>query len=379
MRRENGVRILDRYILAEWAKVFGLCLLTLSGLILVSLSYTWVPDFLRWGADASTTVSYLLLRLVGDLTLLVPVSLLVSVIYILGQLNRNQELAAARAAGVSILRLTAPLWFAAVTCAGLMGFLNVAWSSASQEKARSIAERAEFESVASKGGEVKVRGESDFVVFDNSKDSRRWVIGKLSLAAQRASDVRLHVLDRQGREVRRIAARLADFRQVGERWSWTFIDGRDMSIDPVSGDLLRQPHFEQLVLVEVNEDPTVMSATRIEPHMLSFREVAKVSENAGWFPQGRMAKFAMRYHGILAGSAICLVVVAIAIPFAVVGGRTNPMVGVSKTLGLFLVYYFVDAIVGALGSAGTLPPLIAAWLPATLFALWAFPRLRAVN
>ncbi len=379
MRRESGVRILDRYILAEWAKVFGLCLLTLSGLILVSLSYTWVPDFLRWGADAGTTVAYLLLRLVGDLTLLVPVSLLVSVIYILGQLNRNQELAAARAAGVSIFRLTAPLWFAAATCAGLMVFLNVAWSSASQEKARAIAERAEFESVASKGGEVKVRGESDFVVFDNSKDGRRWVMGKLSLAAQRASDVRLHILDRQGREVRRVAARLADFRQVGERWSWTFIDGRDMSIDPVSGDLLRQPHFEQLVIVEVNEDPTVMSATRIEPQILSFREVAKVSENAGWFPQGRMAKFAMRYHGILAGSAICLVVVAIAIPFAVVGGRTNPMVGVSKTLGLFLVYYFVDSVVGALGAAGTLPPLVAAWLPATLFALWAFPRLRAVN
>lgn len=373
------MRILDRYILAEWSKVFGLCFLTLAGLILVSLSYNWVPDFLRWGADAGTTVAYLLLRLVGDLTLLVPVSLLVSVIYILGQLNRNQELAAARAAGVSVLRLTAPLWCAAATCAVLLVALNVAWVSASQEKAREIAERAEFASVSAKGGEVKVRGDADFVAFDQAKAGRRWVVGKLSLAAQRASDVRLHILDAQGREVRRIAARLADFRQEGGRWTWTFLDGRDMTLDAASGELLRQPYFERLVLPEVDEDPTVMSATLVNPMMLSFREVAKVADNAGWLPQGRMAKFSMRYHGILAGSAICLVVVAIAIPFAVVGGRANPMVGVSKTLGLFLVYYFVDSVLGALGAAGTLPPVVAAWLPAALLALWAFPRLRAVN
>lgn len=373
------MRILDRYILREWAKVFGLCLLSLAGLILVSLAYGWVPDFLRWGADAWSTIAYLLLRVVADLTLLVPTSLLVSVIYVLGQLNRNQELAAARAAGVSVFRLTAPLWFAAAACAGLLVCLNVAWISSSQETAREIAERAEFAALAAKGGEAKRRGDSDFITFDQSAAGRRWIIGKLSLAAGRASDVRLHLLDAEGREVRRIAARLAEFRQRDGRWSWTFLDGRDMAFDPATGALLRQPRFEQLALPQVDEDPSVMTATLVDPLMLSFREVANVTEHAGWLPQGRMAKYAMRYHGILAGSAICLVVVAIAIPFAVVGGRVNPMVGVSKTLGLFLGYYLFDAVIGAIGASGALPPVVAAWLPAVLLAIWAFPRLRAVN
>lgn len=373
------MRILDRYILSEWAKVFGLCLLSLAGLILVSQAYQWVPDFLRWGASPWVTSVYLLLRVVGDLSLLVPVSLLVSVIYVLSQLNRNQELAAARAAGVSILRLTAPLWCAALACGLLLVALNVAWVSASQEKAREIAERAEFASLATKGGEAKRRGDADFVTYDQVRDGRRWVIGKLSLAAGRASDVRLHLLDARGRETRRVVARLAEFRSAGGRWEWVFLDGRDLVFDATSGELLRQPRFERLVLPGVADDPTVMSATLVEPRMLSFREVAHVAADAGWSPQGRMAKFAMRYHGILAGSAICLVVVAIAIPFSVQGGRVNPMVGVSKTLGLFLVYYLVDAVMGALGQSGALPPVAAAWMPAALLALWAFPRLRAVN
>lgn len=373
------MRILDRYILSEWAKVFGLCFVSLAGLILVSLAYGWVPDFLRWGAGPGTTLSYLLLRVVGDLTLLVPTSLLVSVIYVLGQLNRNQELAAARAAGISVLRLTAPLWVAAVACGALLVCLNVAWVSASQEAAREIAERAEFAALAAKGGEARRRGDADFVTYDRSRDGRRWVIGKLSLAAGSASSVRLHLLDDRGREVRRIAARLAEFRRAGDRWTWTFVDGRDLAFDPATGELLRQPHFDQLTLPGIDDDPVVMSATLVEPRMLSFREVANVASDAGWFPQGRMAKYAMRYHGILAGSAICLVVVAIAIPFSVLGGRVNPMVGVSKTLGLFLGYYLVDAVLGAAGAAGALPPVAAAWLPAALLAAWAFPRLRAVN
>lgn len=373
------MRILDRYILTEWVKVFGLCLLSLSGLILVSLAYGWVPDFLRWGADFTDMIAYLLLRVVGDLTLLVPVSLLVSVIFVLSQLNRNQELAAARAAGVSVFRLTAPLWAAAVVCAGLLVGLNVAWISSSQEAARGIAERAEFASLSAKGGEVKRRRDTDFVAFDQSAAGRRWVIGKLSLAAGRASDVRLHFLDASGREVRRVTARFADFKQQGDRWVWNFVDGRDMTFAPETGELLRQPHFDQVTLPGVEDDPGVMAATLIDPLMLSFREVASVTANVGWFPQGRMAKFAMRYHGILAGSAICLVVVAIAIPFAVVGGRSNPMIGVSKTLGLFLVYYLLDALMEALGASGTLPAVVAAWIPAVLLALWAFPRLRAVN
>ena len=373
------MRILDRYILTEWAKVFALCFASLAGLVLVSLAYGWVPDFLNWGADIWDMVAYLLLRLVGEVTLLVPVSLLVSVIYILGQLNRSQELAAARAAGLSITRITAPLWVVAGVCAGILVCLNVAWVSSSQETARAIAERAEFASLAKKGGQVKLGGDADFVAFDQSKQGRRWVIAKLSLAAQRGSDVRLHLLDSEGREVRRISSRLVDFRKTGNRWTWTFVDGRDMAFNPATGELLRQPHFDKLVLPEVDDDPTVMTSSLIDPLRLSFRELSAVTENAGWFPQGRMAKFTMRYHGILAGSAICLVVVAIAIPFAVVGGRTNPMIGVSKTLGLFLIYYFVDAMFSAVGASGTIPPLIAAWLPVALLAVWAIPRLRAVD
>ena len=373
------MRILDRYLLVEWAKVFGLCLGALGGLASVSLTYGYAPDFLAWGAGAGDFALYLALRLVGELPMLIPVTLLISVIFVLGQLNRNQELAAARAAGQSVFRLTAPLWAAAAAAAALLAALNAAWVSDSQEAARGLAERLEFAALSEKGQPTRASGDSELVAFDNPSAGRRWIIGKLSLSAGRASDVHLHLLSPEGRELRRLAARYADFRREGGRWRWTFRDVREMTFDPLTQALVRQPRFDLLEVPEVDEDPELMASSVLRPQALSFRELGRIAAQAGWNPEGRQAQFAMRYHRTLASPMICLVVVAIAIPFAVVGGRANPMIGVSKTLGLFLAYYFASMMFDALGSAGHLPPVVAAWLPPFLLTLWALPRLRGVN
>lgn len=373
------MRILDRYILGEWAKVFGLCLGALGGLAAISISYRHARDFIDWGAGAGDFAAFLLFRLVGELPLLIPVTLLISVIFVLGQLNRNQELAAARAAGQGVLRLTAPLWAAAAALACLLAFLNAAWVSSSQEAARRLSERLEFAALAEKGLKVRVSGDTELVAFDNTADGRRWIIGKLSLATGRASDVHLHLLAPDGRELRRLAAAYAEFRRDGDRWRWAFRDVREMVFDPATHALLRQPRFDLLELPEVDDNPEVMAATVLRPQKLSFRELELIAGQAGWIPEGRMAQFAMRYHRTLASPMICLVVVAIAIPFAVVGGRVNPMIGVSKTLGLFLGYYFLTMVLDSLGSAGHLPPVVAAWIAPGLLALWALPRLRGVN
>lgn len=373
------VRILDRYILGEWAKVFGLCLAALAGLASISISYRHGRDFIDWGAGTADFALFLVLRLVGELPLLLPVTLLISVVFVLAQLNRNQELAAARAAGQSILRLTAPLWAAAAVLAAVLALLNAAWVSSSQEAARQLSERLEFAALADKGRKVRSSGDSELVAFDNTPAGRRWIIGKLSLSAGRASDVHLHLLAPDGRELRRLAAAYAEFRRDGQRWRWVFRDVREMTFDPVTQALVRQPRFDLLELPEVDENPEVMAATVLRPQKLSFRELELIAAQAGWAPEGRLAQFAMRYHRTLASPMICLVVVAIAIPFGVVGGRVNPMIGVSKTLGLFLGYYFLTMILDSLGAAGHLPPAVAAWIAPVMLALWAFPRLRGVN
>ena len=98
------MRLLDRYILAEWAKVFALALLSFVGIMLLSDGYNRIPEFLDLGAGWGTIIAYLLLGLVRNLSLLIPISLLISVIFVLATMNRNQEISAARAAGIGMGR-----------------------------------------------------------------------------------------------------------------------------------------------------------------------------------------------------------------------------------------------------------------------------------
>jgi lipopolysaccharide export system permease protein len=56
-------------------------------------------------------------------------------------------------------------------------------------------------------------------------------------------------------------------------------------------------------------------------------------------------------------------VVGIAVPFALAGVRTNPMVGVSKAMGFFAIFYVLMSIASIFGERQIIPAMLAAWIP----------------
>lgn len=374
-----AVRILDRYILKEWAKVFTLCWASFTGILLVSEAYNWIPDFISWGSSMGSILAYLGCSVVIRVSFIVPISLLVSTVFVLSAMNRNQELAAARAAGIGMGRITAPLWWMAGLLAGLLVLLNAVWVPDALEVQARILEREQFAALHAKGSAVVPTAQADYVSFQNTNARRFWLMTRLGLNAGQAFEISVDTFDKQGRRLRSIKADFADFQKVNNRYQWTFRDGRDLKFNPVDGTLTAQPRFKELVVPEYDEDPEVMLLARRDPEVLSFREVARYVNQAGSGSAGKNAAYAMRYHTILAAPAICFVVIAVAIPFSVIGGRISPMVGVAKTFGLFLAFYFASSICHALGVSGALPPVVAAWLPTAVTALWAIPKLRAIN
>lgn len=373
------MRLLDRYLLSEWAKVFTLCLVALGGIQILSVLYNYAPDFLAWDSDFLVVLEFLMLRSLGGLHLLIPVSMLLSVIYVLGSLNRNSELAAIRAAGIGMWRLTAPLWAVGFALAAGLAVAGAHLVPDAMEAERELLEREQFRAIRVQGGAAATGGQAKFVSFENARAGRLWLIARLGVTAGQAFEVTVHGFDRSGREVRTITARFAEFRQAGGRWRWTFRDGRDLRFDPSTGDLVAQPGFTVLTPEDFDEDPEVMVLATKDPDRLSFREVSRFVDQAGDRGSPHQSSYVMRYHSILSAPAVCLVVIAVAIPFSVAGGRVSPMVGVAKTFGLFLGFYFLSSLCRAYGESGAIPPVIAAWLPAALVAAWAFPRLRAVD
>jgi lipopolysaccharide export system permease protein len=71
----------------------------------------------------------------------------------------------------------------------------------------------------------------------------------------------------------------------------------------------------------------------------------------------------MQYFTLLAAPFSCLVVVGIAVPFAVAGVRTSPMIGVSKAMGFFALFYLLVSFATIFGERQMIPALLAAWIP----------------
>ena len=367
---------LDRHILAEWLKVLCLVLAAALGLLLMQQMYDDFRDLLDTGAGAGEVCRYYAVRLPGFLTVVLPLALLISLLYSLGQLHRNNEFTAMRAAGLSLFRLTRWIWVIGALCCGLMWLFNsrvVPWSV---EESRRIKETLQFRREAdAKGGERA--GLVTSVTFDNRAGGRLWFLNRYSRFAGRGYGVTLAVLDGRRREVTRYVAREADYQTATH--SWVLRDGVEIQFDPETGELLRPTPFRERALPGFHEDPQLMLLIDRNPVDLSFRELRRIIDYLTIEGNPKVTKYAMRYYSLIADTLGCLIVISIAIPFAVSGVRVSPAVGVSKSIGLFFAYYLLVSLANMIGGRELLTPAVAAWLPIVAMAGvsgWLFARMR---
>jgi len=390
------VRIYDRHLLREWLQVLGLVLAAMIGLLFVQVLYDDFRMLSDQGAGARDFALYVLVTLPGFLAIVLPVALLLSLLYTLGRLHRAGELVALRAAGVGLLRITAPVWLVGVgMCTATWG-LNASVVPWSVETSRTLRDSLEFRRQAESAFQEDTIGAVRRVAFDNRAaaavdEGRLWFINRYSQFTQRAYGVTVSVFEQLAestdsvgeegvnarRELRRIVAAQAWRDEAAG--GWVFADGQELFFDLESGEIRSPRPFAQLVETSFDEEPSLMLMVDRRPADLSFLELRRLVYyySAEGNPKG--AAYAVRYFGLVADTLGPLVVIALAIPFAVSGVRINPAVGVSKSIGLFFLYYVLMNVASSLAVKQVLEPALAAWLPnagMAAIAAWLFARLR---
>ena len=367
---------IERHILGEWLKTLGLVLAATLGLLLLQELYDSFRDLLDDGAAGSDIAVYYAVRMPGYLTVVLPLALLISLLYSLGQLHRNNEFTAMRAAGLSLFSLTRGIWVIGVLCCCLMWVCNsrvVPWSV---EESRRIKDGLEFRHQARVDGAERA-GLVKSVTFDNRTDGRLWFINRYSRFTGRAYGVTVSILDARRREVTRYLAREAEYLPATR--NWTFRDGSELDFDVETDEMVRPTQFSERSFPGFHENPQLMLLIDRNPIDLSFRELRQMIDYLTSEGNPKVTKYAMRYYGLIADTLGCLIVIGIAIPFAVSGVRVSPVVGVSKAIGLFFAYYLLTNLANTIGGRELLTPEAAAWLPNLAMAGvagWFFIRMR---
>jgi lipopolysaccharide export system permease protein len=372
----GGLNTFDRHLLREWLQILTLVLLATCGLLVVQVLYDDFRSLRELGARGSVLGRYLLVTTPSFLAVVLPVALLISLLYTLGKLHRANEFTAMRAAGVGFARLTAPVWFVGVLCCGLSWYLNTTVVPWSVEQSRALREELQFQRDAKVQTPDRV-GAAYSVAFDNTRDRRMWFFNRYSRFTKHGYGVSVSELDFKRRETARYIASEAWY--DGASRGWIFKNGRELTFAPESGELQGSVPFVEKVKPAYREDPELMLLIDRRPIDLSLHEMHDLIDYLEAEHNPKAVPYAVRYFGLIADTLGPLLVIAMAIPFAVTGVRVNPAVGVSKSLGLFFLYYLLNTLAGSLATKEILDADVAAWLPnigMAGLALWLFSRVR---
>ena len=368
------MKVFDRHILVTWVKSFSLVLGATLGLLILEDIYDDLIDLIGYGAGLRDVAHYYLVLLPSFLPTVLPVSLMISILFSLGRLHRNNEIIAMRTCGLSLLRITRTLWIAGFAVSIGLFFLNAHLVPWSVEQSRNTVADLKY-AHADRCQETEDIGVIHSLTFYNFAERRLWFMNRFNERTYRGFGVTVSLLDLERREAHRIVADEVYYDNVD--YGWVFLHGREIWFDAAANEPVRSLPFERREFAELTEDPMLMKYLEDRPKNLSLRELTMVTNQLSEGGDPRVRAYQVRYHGILANPVSAMIAVALAVPFAVAGVRVNPMIGVSKSIGLFFLYYLVSNVATLSGERGLLDPISSAWLPNALMlavAFWFYRR-----
>jgi lipopolysaccharide export system permease protein len=359
------MKIIDRYLIKSFLVPFGVCVCVFSILVVLGRFFDKMDIFNRFHAHPKEILVFLFLGLPFWLNMVLPVATMLALLFSLGQLHQRGEFTAFRSAGIPSWRLYLPF----VSIGGLLALLSLVGSL-------TVLPKLNFESrkvyrVKIKKRDVLEYRKDNIVVA--GRDRRRFTIGWLDVENQQLRDV---VVDRFGEDLKWVetySAKLASY----DHGRWLFQDGVYRRKDPKAPEGFREDSFSRRWFA-IPETPSDFALEDKEPDDMTGRELLDRAErlkrlgapihreNVAWH-----MRLALPYANVL--------VIALAIPYALRSGVQGRVQNFSYALSLAFFYWGITSVCQSFGEQGQMPAWMAAWMSNFLFSGLATWRLAQVT
>ena len=105
------MKILDRYVIGQFLKIFLVCVLGVPFLFQVIDLTDRLDNFLSDGVGQAQVVAFYFYQLPYQMLLAFPIACLLAAVFTVSSMTRHFEVTAAKAGGVSFYRLVGPMLF----------------------------------------------------------------------------------------------------------------------------------------------------------------------------------------------------------------------------------------------------------------------------
>jgi LPS export ABC transporter permease LptG len=337
--------LLDRYVSRMYLRVVALAFLALVGLFYISTFIDASDKLFKGAASGSMIMSLLVYRTPQFVYFVIPIAALLSVLVTFGLLSRTSELTVMKACGISLYRVCAPVVLLSLLFSAALFSLDQEILAQANRRATAIDDQ------------IRGRPPKTFNPLN-----RRWVIGHDGTIYHYGSfDPRHEVLNsltmyrlepNAWRLTSQTYAATAQY-----RGSWTGINGwsQDLSSGPPKWRVFGR---EALPI----ESPEYFKTEDTEADLMSVAQLRRsvkelAATGANVVPQE------VDLQRKLAFPFVTFVMTLLAVPFGVTTGRRGALYGIGLGIVIALSYWFLMSVFVAIGKAGLLPPVLAAWTP----------------
>lgn len=386
------MRLLDRYLLRELLVPLFFCLAGGLAFYMTFDLFSSMNDLRRHEAGVGGILLYSLAKAPELLVMILPPALLLALLYAISSHSRHNELVAMRAAGINIWRICAPYLLVAVTLGGILFYLNEEWAPAGERLARSIR----------KGRKIETEQVFENTNFINAVDGRVWNIGKYHVKEKRMESPSVEFTRRSEFDtpeplaiVERGQPRGDTVKVMAEsaEWvsdGWLFKNAQVFTYyyteEGLESSLPVPEKYPELTLAQIDDTPEEIESEVFISTFDSFKSARRahlslsqirlyLGSHAG-ADNPLIRRVKTLYYSRMASPFTCLVVVLVALPFSLRGGRRNVFVGVASSIVICFCFFLLNEVSLALGAGGYISPWLSAWLPNLLFGVGGFTAVR---
>lgn len=346
-----GIKLLDRYIANEFWQplLFGIGIVTGVWFGADQLK-TIFNLIMKSGVPLNMAFMILGLHLPEIIVMTIPIGVLLGTLLVFNRLSGDSEIIALRTSGVSFYRImVAPLVFGIITSAVSFGINELVVPIANK-----TSKKLEF--LALYKSELPV-GQANFTYMERGKDlslDRIFYIGFYNGKAI----FNVIILDFTRNKLVQIISAASGMWNHGE---WVLNKGRTYVLAGDS-DITRILQFEKLVIPGIKNVQAALETGKVAPKDMnmwelgSYMALLKRSNSLG-------NDLLVRFHQKVSQPLGCLIVALAGAPLGLLARRSRNNIGFIYSAAIVFLYYVLQSSSGALGEAGRLNPVVAAWLP----------------
>jgi LPS export ABC transporter permease LptG/LPS export ABC transporter permease LptF len=367
-RRQRAVsrgafpRILDQYVVVEFLNMFVLVLVGFILLMLVFTVFDLLGDILRNHSRLAIVGEYLINVTPFFLYQLAPLAVLIAVLVTFGVLNRNSEIIAMKATGISLYRLVVPIVsIAAILAVSLFLFAEYYLPQANkrQDALRNV--------IKGKPPQTVTHPEQNWIFGEPSKGEPGRIFYYRFFDPDRNEFANISVFEFDPSTfalTRRIYAAKAAWNDSSN--TWQFQDGW---VNDIEGDHpIGFRDFKQTSFSEIHEEPGYFNKESLQAQEMNFGQLDRYIGDLRQSGFDTM-KLRVELWRKLSYPLVAVIMAVLAIPFALSMGRRGSLTGIAVAIGVALTYFVVESFFGALGNVNYLPAALAAWSSDLLFGL----------